>query len=906
VRQAIRRACALIILADAQVVSANHLLDRSSAKTSMSSLLRRGSTVLGAVVIASLLMGRSAPVASAAVSSTAAWQQAIAKLALPSKGCFTAAYPTLQWQTAQCTTGPTIPFAPPPPAGSARPQVVGGSNDYAAVVTGLLSSATGSFDSESPGVTETGPTLTSTGPGPVTANAYTLQLNTQIFPTPSCSSSTACAGWEQFVYDSSHNQVLIQYWLLNYDADCPNGWTASGSSCYMDSSQRGPLSVPGPTAADLGSVTLTGEDAAAGGMDAVVMTVGGHAVANAAAPDSTLDLANSWNTAEFGVFGDGWDSEAIFSADTDLKVRVTTNNGTDVAPQCVQEGFTGETNNLNLVAAPTIGASSGPAIVSEQTTNPGAPSCAVATAQAVTGFGVTATASSGLSTPSAIAVDSSTGTVYVANSGSGSVSVIGNPDVPPFVVKVHPTDAAIGANPDAIAVDPATQTVYVANAPSPECVDPSCENTVSVIAMNGPGPDPTGGTTIASIPVGVNPDAVAVDPTTDTVYVANQATNSVSVINGSTDTVTNTIQGLASPVAIAVDPSTHNVYVAGAGSVWVINGSNVINTINDLQNPVAVAVDPTTATAYVANQANGTVSVIDGTNPVGGIDVGSGPLAGVAVDPSTQNVYVTGTSGLLDVFNESGALTSTPIDSIPDSGESPSAVAFDPYSRNAYVTNPTDNSVSVISPEASPTITGTPEASATSDGTSSATVVAGTGYWYQFTITGSPTPTVASSSPLPPGLTLTSDGLLSGIPSAPGTYQFTVAATNGFGPPAYEPVTMTVLPDPPTISNWTPSVAYTGTPYFGTVVVSGIPTPVTTVKEDPGPIPGLTLSDGWLTGTPTTPGSYRLLVTADNRAGGGGLDSEDRYLTVKQGPPPPPPPRVPNPPPPHCHPVLCM
>ena len=48
-------------------------------------------------------------------------------------------------------------------------------------------------------------------------------------------------------------------------------------------------------------------------------------------------------------------------------------------------------------------------------------------------------------------------------------------------------------------------------------------------------------TVTATIAVGAEPDGVAVDATTNTIYVANNGDNTVSVINGATNTVTATI-----------------------------------------------------------------------------------------------------------------------------------------------------------------------------------------------------------------------------------------------------------------------------------------------------------------------------------------------------------------------------
>ncbi len=353
---------------------------------------RRGARVLVVLVIASVLTMLGTSVGSAAVRApqatvgTGKWQQAMEQLPLPGKGCFTGAYPKVQWQRTECKAAPHIPFEPAPPGANPPLQSVGGggANDYSAVVTGLMSSATGSFDSESSGVTESGPIpLPTGGVGPVTANTYSLQLNTQTFRTTSCSSSSSCVGWEQFVYDSTDNEVYIQYWLEHYDATCPSGWTTftfpqapTDTYCYT-SSLAGPLTVAAPTAADLSSVTLTGRDPA-GGTDAVVMTDGGNAVGSATDPDSTLNLASSWNTAEFGVFGDGNGTEASFSAGTNLEVGVVTHSGTKAAPECVMESFTGETNSLNLAGTPALGTQASPTMVSDQTSSPGTPSCATA------------------------------------------------------------------------------------------------------------------------------------------------------------------------------------------------------------------------------------------------------------------------------------------------------------------------------------------------------------------------------------------------------------------------------------------------------------------------------------------------------------------------------------------------
>ena len=65
---------------------------------------------------------------------------------------------------------------------------------------------------------------------------------------------------------------------------------------------------------------------------------------------------------------------------------------------------------------------------------------------------------------------------------------------------------------------------------------------------------------------GVHPVYVAVNPKTNTTYIANQGSNTVSVINcngfsGKTDLAVNTINVGGFPDAVAVNPNTNMVYV---------------------------------------------------------------------------------------------------------------------------------------------------------------------------------------------------------------------------------------------------------------------------------------------------------------------------------------------------------
>ena len=113
-----------------------------------------------------------------------------------------------------------------------------------------------------------------------------------------------------------------------------------------------------------------------------------------------------------------------------------------------------------------------------------------------------------------------------------------------------------------------------------------------------------------------------------------QATASVQLVVGSAPanseaTVTDTIMTGTNPAAVAVNPVTNTTYVANTGSntVTVITGSsNATTPVNVGSQPDAVAVNPITNKIYVADYGDGTVTEIDGaTNTPTTINVGRSP-----------------------------------------------------------------------------------------------------------------------------------------------------------------------------------------------------------------------------------------------------------------------------------------
>ncbi|MBS0214168.1 MAG: IPT/TIG domain-containing protein [Proteobacteria bacterium] len=124
---------------------------------------------------------------------------------------------------------------------------------------------------------------------------------------------------------------------------------------------------------------------------------------------------------------------------------------------------------------------------------------------------------------------------------------------------------------------------------------------------------------------------------------------------------------------------------------------------------------------------------------------------------------------------------------------------------------------------------------------------------------------------LPPGVSLSSAGVLSGTPTAPGNYNFTVKVTDGFGFSGSQAYTVavtapTITLTPPTLPAATVGIAYSqamaangGTgPYTYSLVTGSLPT-------------GVSLSSaGVLSGTTTTAGTFNFTVKATDAFGSSG------------------------------------
>jgi hypothetical protein len=269
------------------------------------------------------------------------WRQLMLKRPAPKAGCYSTTFPSTEWQELPCSTETARPH---PPALSHLPQTGGAGNDPSALVTGSLTSATGSLHQVT-GVTQ------ESDPGG--QNSYSLQLNTNNFNSASLCAGQPKCGWQQFIRDNPGN-VYIQYWLINHTSPCPakpSGWqffaggSGQASGCFINGNQT---SAPTQSLSDLQGMRVIGGTSAAA--QSVVYETAGDQIYTAKDNGDLLGIGTQWTQAEFNIFGLCCGNQATFNAGSTIVVQIDVGNGTQTAPTCPNGGFTAESNNLNPVS----------------------------------------------------------------------------------------------------------------------------------------------------------------------------------------------------------------------------------------------------------------------------------------------------------------------------------------------------------------------------------------------------------------------------------------------------------------------------------------------------------------------------------------------------------------------------
>ncbi len=119
--------------------------------------------------------------------------------------------------------------------------------------------------------------------------------------------------------------------------------------------------------------------------------------------------------------------------------------------------------------------------------------------------------------------------------------------------------------------------------------------------------------------------------------------------------------------------------------------------------------------------------------------------------------------------------------------------------------------------------------------------------------------------PLPDGLTLSAGGSITGTPKTPGTFSFSVTATDSTGASGGRGYTVTIAPAPLVVTGG-PTPGITGTPISIPFSGGGGVGPYQCTASGTLP-PGTTFANCTLSGTPTTPGTFTFQVIIKDSTG---------------------------------------
>ena len=471
-------------------------------------------------------------------------------------------------------------------------------------------------------------------------------------------------------------------------------------------------------------------------------------------------------------------------------------------------------------------------------------------------YGTQSTVGSGLSLPHAVGLDGA-GDVYIADFGNSTVVKV------PWTGSSYGTQTTVGsglASPAGIALDQ-RGNIYIGDSANNRIVQLDVADAPSL--------------SFDSTSVGVessdSPQSVTVSDIGNTTLhfpVSNTGQNP-SVASGFTlDAATTCPQ-------LTVSSSTEGSVAAGTSCVYAIdfipstggavNGTVILKddnlnaaapryatqSISVSGTATAIALSPSALTAGTVGQAYSqslsasggtapyTYAITNGSLPAGLFLSPSGTLSGTATAGGTFNFSVTAT----DSTNASGAQAFSLVVSAPAITLSPAAV---------------------------------PSAA---DGTAYSQAISASGGTSPYTF-------ALTAGALPAGMSLSSAGVLSGRPTAPGTFNLTITATDsstGRGPyTGSRAYALSVNSPAITLSPTTlPGGTYNAV-YSQTLTASGGVTPYTFAITS-GALPtGLAFSSsGVLSGTPTAAGTFTFTVTGtDSSTGTGPFTASHSYSVV--------------------------
>lgn len=491
--------------------------------------------------------------------------------------------------------------------------------------------------------------------------------------------------------------------------------------------------------------------------------------------------------------------------------------------------------------------------------------------------------------PSQVAIDPKTHKLYVANGlqsdpfgfyglGVSEVSQGGNIETNDIPVNAANNDGGL-----AVAVDSDSQRLYVSHAHTYH-LSVINTDTRALVADIDLGPDgwvngitvdeengkiwatsgATGKVLVIDqatnvienrIPAGYSMWGIDINPAQGLVFASDQgcasqpACGKVVIFDAAAQTILNTIPiGAGTAHGLAVDPSADKVYVSDITSNRV-----VILGVPPLYGPGTIGFAARSYTVNAGSPASITVKRVGDLN-----------LASTVTYSTAPGTAVAGT----DYTTTSGTL-SFPVGSSTASFTVPTAKHGDPEAMpTVQLTLGTVTGGSLRDPSTATLELRESQPPMMTSGSPPDTAKKGSPYSYSFTAIGDPAATFSQASgTLPPGLTLTSAGLLSGTPTSAGPFTFRVTADNGTAPTSTSAtIKLTVKEAPAFTASSPPATGTAGTYQFYNYTATGTPAPTFSLASGALPCGIQLFANGAYGGTPTTPGTYQFQVRAANGA----------------------------------------
>jgi DNA-binding beta-propeller fold protein YncE len=299
-------------------------------------------------------------------------------------------------------------------------------------------------------------------------------------------------------------------------------------------------------------------------------------------------------------------------------------------------------------------------------------------------------------------LNQATNRLYVTNAGTTTVTVVNTTND-----AAHTIDLGAGNSPVGIALDSTANLLYLTL-------------TNGTLAVIDGATDAVVGTGFLCCPALTNPSGIALDTSQDILYVADTAVNQLVVIHaaamrpGTNDGVIGRVTLGTAPSDVVFHSTNNQVYVSNNGSttVSVVNrqvgtgplNATIATTIDLGVPPVALGLNPATQLFYVS-LANGNLGVIDvATNVLVSASFFCCPALnsplGLTVDSTTSRLYVaenvsSGQVVVIDTASMSAGTNNGLLARVPV-GAAPVHLVADSETHKVYVNNSGGNSISVI------------------------------------------------------------------------------------------------------------------------------------------------------------------------------------------------------------------